>query len=211
MIYFFKFQAAHLQRWIFPAIMCKIVPFASTLSVNVSIITLVAISLDRYYVILYPFKQKLSVKKCIIILVGIWIVSILMSLVKLINFGIRTGPNGYPVCTPLIDKVDTIETIVLAITQYIVPFFIISFTYFRIGYHIYFDDTPESVTYNHCKNKRKVTLFSSLHVRIFFVLNFYFRLFLNRLLRWFSSLLSYSWYVGLPYSFSMCLTLSFPI
>lgn len=200
-----QFQAAYLQRWIFPDVMCKIVPFAATLSVNVSIITLVAISLDRYYVILYPFRQKLRLKQCIAILFIIWIVSILMSLFKLINYGVIVTTEPYSddssessdlnettttsvleqstsllldeelirsrdhlnsslsmayvehrQCTPLNEQLDGVEVVFLAVMQYIVPFFIISFTYFRIGYHIYFDDSPSSVTQNQSTNKRKV-------------------------------------------------------
>lgn len=176
-----KFQAAYLQRWIFPDIMCKIVPFAATLSVNVSIITLVAISLDRYYVILYPFRQKLRLKQCILILVLIWIVSILMSLFKLLNYDVHTSSFDdddeefdsitstsattttststaqlRKVCEPQKEHLDNIETVFLVVMQYIVPFFIISFTYFRIGFHIYFDDSPSSVTQNHSANKKKV-------------------------------------------------------
>lgn len=54
----FQFQTALLQKWIFPRIACKIAPFAATLSVNVSILTLVAISLDRYHEILSPANSK---------------------------------------------------------------------------------------------------------------------------------------------------------
>lgn len=180
--------------------MCKIVPFAATLSVNVSIITLVAISLDRYYVILYPFRQKLRLKQCIMILFLIWIVSILMSLFKLVNYEVSyaiwpessssdsslnsttnltsssmmipenthqphvdnaSNSSAFvrqKVCGPYNEQLDGIEVVFLAIMQYIVPFFIISFTYFRIGYHIYFDDSPSSVTQNQSANKRKVIL-----------------------------------------------------
>jgi hypothetical protein len=134
--------------------MCKIVPFSSTLSVNVSIITLVAISLDRYYVILYPFKQKLKIKQCIFILIVIWIVSVLMSCTKLVNFHVEVV-NDVKQCGPANPFVNQCENIALAITQYLVPFILISFTYFRIGYHIYFDDSPSSVT-DQGKNKRKV-------------------------------------------------------
>ena len=43
----FQFYAALLQRWDLPEFMCKFCPFTQTLSVNVSIFTLVMISLDR--------------------------------------------------------------------------------------------------------------------------------------------------------------------
>ena len=134
--------------------MCKIVPFSSTLSVNVSIITLVAITLDRYYVILYPFKQKLKIKQCIIILIFIWIISVLMSCIKLLNYH-TIMENNQKKCEKKDRFIDQCEFVLLAIFQYLVPFIIISITYFRIGYHINFDDSPNSIT-DQGKNKRKV-------------------------------------------------------
>lgn len=44
----FQFHAALLQRWDLPAFMCQFCPTVQILSVNISIFTLVAISLDRY-------------------------------------------------------------------------------------------------------------------------------------------------------------------
>ena len=43
----FQFHAALLQRWDLPAFMCQFCPTVQILSVNISIFTLVAISLDR--------------------------------------------------------------------------------------------------------------------------------------------------------------------
>jgi leucokinin receptor len=43
----FQFHAALLQRWDLPEFMCQFCPTVQILSVNVSIFTLVAISLDR--------------------------------------------------------------------------------------------------------------------------------------------------------------------
>ena len=43
----FQFYAALVQRWDLPAFMCKLCPFAQTLSVNVNIFTLLLIARDR--------------------------------------------------------------------------------------------------------------------------------------------------------------------
>lgn len=43
----FQFHAALLQRWDLPEFMCQFCPTVQILSVNVSIFTLVAISMDR--------------------------------------------------------------------------------------------------------------------------------------------------------------------
>ena len=115
--------------------MCKIAPFAATLSVNISVYTLVLISLDRYRHIVNPFKHKIKTNECYIILAILWTLSLLLSLVKLINF--KTDyidvDNTVMICGPMNYDLHKIETITLIIIQYIIPFIIISFTYSYIA------------------------------------------------------------------------------
>lgn len=126
--------------------MCKIAPFAATLSVNISIITLVALSIDRYYVILHPFKAKLRFKSCFIIVIFIWLFSFAFSSLHLYNFQINEFDTHIR-CLPSQNPVYfEYHSIVLVFIQYVIPFIIISFTYTHIGIHIYFDDSPSSVT-----------------------------------------------------------------
>jgi leucokinin receptor len=56
----FQFQAALLQRWNLPAVMCPFCPFVQVLSVNVSIFTLTAIAIDRHRAILSPLRLVTS-------------------------------------------------------------------------------------------------------------------------------------------------------
>lgn len=164
----FQFQAAYLQRWIFPDVMCKIAPFASTLSANVNITTLVAISLDRYHVILHPLEQKLSKKQCIYIILMIWFVSVSMSVGKLFNYTVFYFIDQKQ-CGPESDTLFKYEIIILAILQYIVPFFIISFTYFKIGYNIYFGYRPASVNDTQSKTKKKAIKMIFIVVSLFII------------------------------------------
>ena len=166
----FQFQTALLQRWIFPRILCKIAPFAATLSVNVSILTLVAISIDRYHVILYPFKQKLRMKQCYFIIIFIWLISLLLSIIKLLNFNSQQDLNkNVLICGPTDILIHKYETIILIIIQYIIPFILILFTYSRIGFHIYYDDSPNSVTNNQSQNKKKVIKMILIVVILFMI------------------------------------------
>jgi hypothetical protein len=66
-----------------------VAPFASTLNINVSVLTLAAISLDRFYVIFYPLQPKLRFKHFLYIMSLIWIVSILISSFNLFIYEIR--------------------------------------------------------------------------------------------------------------------------
>jgi neuropeptide Y receptor len=165
-MFFLKFQAAYLQKWIFPDIMCKIVPFASNLSVNVSILTLIAISIDRYYMIVYSFKKKLKIAHCIFILLAIWIVSFLLSITKIFNNAIFNAPlnnnqtnenenKTYKVCYYHSEEISTYETYFLAAVQYIIPLLILTFIYFRIAYYVYFERNS-SLIKEKLKSKRKV-------------------------------------------------------
>ena len=138
--YFLKFQAAYLQKWIFPNIMCKLIPFAAALSVSVSILTLVAISLDRYYIIVYPQKRKLKLKQCIFLLIGIWIVSILMSSCRLQYLSVEKFKNSVKEinrCEVIDFELYHFEIYFFAISQYFLPLLTITFIYSRISYYIY--------------------------------------------------------------------------
>ena len=124
---------------------------------------MVTISLDRYYVILHPFKPKLRIKQSYIILILIWIVSIALSSMKLYNYHSYFNTNiGKKICEPFNEYLNKYETIFLVLLQYIIPFFIIICTYFRIILHIYMDDCPNSVTNNQKKNKKKVGSFQEI-------------------------------------------------
>jgi hypothetical protein len=153
----FQFQSALLQKWIFPSVLCKIAPFASTLSVNVSIFTLVAISIDRYFVILYPFNEKLTMKQCYLILIFIWLLSVMLGMTKLFNFNADFDLNiNVLVCGPNYLVIHKYDTIFLLIIQYIIPFILILFTYTCIGFHIYTHEPPSSISSLHSINKKKV-------------------------------------------------------
>ncbi|CAF3062394.1 unnamed protein product [Rotaria socialis] len=73
----FQFQAAALQKWLLPHFLCKLAPLVQVLSVDVSIYTLVlvTISLDRCYAMLYPLKPKLSRKSAFILFIVIWVIA----------------------------------------------------------------------------------------------------------------------------------------
>ncbi|CAK9300529.1 unnamed protein product [Gordionus sp. m RMFG-2023] len=77
----FQFQAALLQRWVLPNIMCPLAPFVQTLCVNVSVLTLTIVALDRWSAVMRPLKPRLLSKNTAkIILILFWILSLLSSL-----------------------------------------------------------------------------------------------------------------------------------
>ncbi|CAF1461211.1 unnamed protein product [Adineta ricciae] len=65
--------------WPFGNLMCKLVQAVSHVSIAANVLTYVAISLDRYFAIIHPLRTKLTHKQTIMILCGIWILSLLVS------------------------------------------------------------------------------------------------------------------------------------
>lgn len=59
---------------------CTLLPFASTLAINVNTFSMMAASIERFVAIVYPFVAKLKKRKCGFIIAAIWIVSIVVSL-----------------------------------------------------------------------------------------------------------------------------------
>lgn len=50
-----------IGRWVFGAAMCHVVSGAQAVSVYISSLTLTAIALDRYIVIMFPFRERMRV------------------------------------------------------------------------------------------------------------------------------------------------------
>jgi len=72
--------SALLQSWRFGETLCHIVPMTLGVSVHVSTLTSTAIAVDRYIVIVHPFKPRINLTACILLIVAIWITSISISL-----------------------------------------------------------------------------------------------------------------------------------
>nr|XP_003221883.1 PREDICTED: neuropeptide FF receptor 2 isoform X2 [Anolis carolinensis]XP_008110385.1 PREDICTED: neuropeptide FF receptor 2 isoform X2 [Anolis carolinensis]XP_008110386.1 PREDICTED: neuropeptide FF receptor 2 isoform X2 [Anolis carolinensis]XP_016849630.1 PREDICTED: neuropeptide FF receptor 2 isoform X2 [Anolis carolinensis] len=65
-----------ISGWPFGNIACKMNGMVQGISVSASVFTLVAIAVDRFRSIVYPFKQKLTIWTAIFIIVVIWVLAI---------------------------------------------------------------------------------------------------------------------------------------
>ena len=185
-----KYQAAILQHWIWPSFVCKLAPFATTLNVNVSIFTLVAITLDRSYVILYPLREKLKMQHFFIIVSLIWILASLISslnlfVYELVPFNVtsnETNSNSssssfFDSNVSLIYRCDTTHeelyryyTLSLTIVQFALPISIFIVSYSAIYTNLNFKyQQPRSPNSKLVRNKQKVIkmIFIVLFIFIF--------------------------------------------
>lgn len=123
-----------LGKWVFGSIICHLVSYAQATSVYVSSLTLTAIAIDRFFVILHPLRQRMKFSTCFFILLGIWIFSMLITLPYGICMKVRLH-EGHEVCEedwPIVnlEKAFGCSTLVL---QFIIPFCIIAYCYLRIS------------------------------------------------------------------------------
>jgi len=69
-----------LQTWVFGEALCHIVPMVLGVSVHVSTLTSTAIAVDRFFVIVYPFRPRISMAHCLFLIAAIWLLSMSISL-----------------------------------------------------------------------------------------------------------------------------------
>jgi hypothetical protein len=154
-----------------PHFLCKLAPFVQILSVDVSIYTLVAVSLDRYHVMLHPLKPKLSTRAAFMIFIVIWLIALASSIPSLMfynvyfmeNYGYRCLPytyEQYQQSDPTARFIDLHKIYIVynIYSQYVIPFIIISCAYFRIASHLYFSKPVGQTKHQEviARNKRKV-------------------------------------------------------
>ncbi|KAH9524748.1 Neuropeptide FF receptor 2 [Bulinus truncatus] len=123
-----------LNSWIFGKALCHIVPMILCISVYVSTLTSTAIAVDRYFVIVYPFKPRMKIYMCVLMIVAIWIISISISLPLGIYHEVEKS-NGSYVCSEQWPKPQARQffTVTSLVLQYIVPCSIISFCYTMVS------------------------------------------------------------------------------
>ncbi|KAK3094618.1 hypothetical protein FSP39_004088 [Pinctada imbricata] len=123
-----------LNSWMFGEVLCHIVPMSQAISVYVSTLTSTAIAVDRYFVIVYPFKPRMKIFVCLLMIVAIWIISISISLPLGIYMSLKPDGENF-MCTedwprPQAGQFFTVTSLVL---QYVVPCSIITYCYTKVS------------------------------------------------------------------------------
>ncbi|XP_056427506.1 prolactin-releasing peptide receptor-like [Hyla sarda] len=128
--------AFNSKGWVFGKFMCSFVFLIQPVTVYVSVFTLTAIAVDRYYATVHPLKRRISVTTCVYVLGGIWLLSFaLVGPAIAHTYYKEFQQQGFAICEELwIDK----ETARLAygystlIITYILPLSAVSLSYICI-------------------------------------------------------------------------------
>ena len=144
-----------LNYWPFGELMCPIVCYIQIAAVFLSSYTLVAMSIDRYIVLVHPFKPRITVKQTSLTIVGIWIISLTIPLPTLVKARVIYFSNTTGQCQE--DWQNNTERytygLSLMILHYFAPLTILLFSYSKIGYNIWVKNIQGTD-----RNKRRLQL-----------------------------------------------------
>ncbi|XP_068004671.1 prolactin-releasing peptide receptor-like, partial [Melanerpes formicivorus] len=72
--------AFEVRGWLFGTFLCHFVTLLQAATVFVSVLSLTAIAIDRYVVVAYPLRRRVSRRSCVCLVACIWLLSLLASL-----------------------------------------------------------------------------------------------------------------------------------
>ncbi|KAK7895871.1 hypothetical protein WMY93_021196 [Mugilogobius chulae] len=140
-----------ITGWPFGSVVCKLSGMVQGISVSASVFTLVAIAVDRFRCIVYPFKQKLTIATSKMIIAIIWVLAvfimcpsgIMLQVTKENNFLIVVDHNNST--RPFYwcrenwpnQEMRKIYTTVLFANIYLAPLSLIVIMYARIGFILF--------------------------------------------------------------------------
>ncbi|XP_038255639.1 neuropeptide FF receptor 2 [Dermochelys coriacea] len=176
--------------WPFGSMVCKMSGMVQGISVSASVFTLVAIAVDRFRCIVYPFKQKLTISTAVVILAVIWVLAIAImcpSAVMLqvqeekyfrviLGYGNQTSPIYWCREDWPNQEMRKIYTTVLFTNIYLAPLSLIVIMYARIGITLFNKATPvrgkQSQEQRHSVSKKKQKVIKMLIiVALLFILS----------------------------------------
>lgn len=123
--------------WSWGSLLCHIMPFAQGCSVYISTLTLMSIAIDRFFVIIYPFRPRMKIETCVSVIIMIWTFAITVTMPYAVfmtyydldigRFCEETWPS---------EKLRRLFGSVTSILQFVLPFIVIAFCYTCVSFKL---------------------------------------------------------------------------
>lgn len=149
------------QGWLFGIFMCYFIKLMQSTTVFVSVLSLTAIAVDRYVVVVYPVHRRIRPRSCAYVIALIWLVSIGISMptplhtqyIKINHLGINMI-----ICEELWDRREhqgLLYSCMVFLLFYMLPVGAVSISYCAITYHLKRRKVPGADLHSHDKWSRK--------------------------------------------------------
>ena len=123
-----------LNRWVFGEVLCHLVTCAQAISIYISSLTLTAIAIDRFVVIIYPFRARMLTSTCVALILCTWLFSTGATLPYGVYVEYRIIAGGDYVCEENFpDDLRLTFGTITTVLQFVVPFLIMTITYTLIS------------------------------------------------------------------------------
>ncbi|XP_054264099.1 neuropeptide SIFamide receptor-like [Macrosteles quadrilineatus] len=162
-----------MAAWTMGWLLCKTIPYLQGVSVNASINTLVAISVERCLAICYPLRWQMTLQACRSAVIFIWVFSFTITLPWAVFFKLQTPYEGsdFETCreswpTPYSENVYFV--VANLVMCYLLPLCLISVCYFLIWRRVCCRTLPgeQHGNGNHLIHRSKVKVIKMLLVVI---------------------------------------------
>ena len=161
---------------------CKLVKFMGVLSIAVSIITLVFITVDRYFAILHPLRDMRFIRNTKLVTAVIWISSSLFFLLYLLLYDVVKSADGFQwECGMVWNFFSSDRSVQVSITRayfmtmflilYLVPLVVIAWVHVLIGRHVCSRQIPGEPT-AHQRHQNELSKRKVLRMIIIVVVTF---------------------------------------
>lgn len=145
-----------IQNWIFGSFLCFFLPMIQFFPIHASMLTFLMIAIDRYRVIVNPFKARAPAGLCII---GAWVGAICVVLphavyIKYIDLGALFGQKFHGVGICYVNMERHIEEYFRAmfVTMYALPLAIIAFLFVKVSAELKSNEMAPTVVHYRISN-----------------------------------------------------------
>ncbi|XP_075049558.1 prolactin-releasing peptide receptor-like [Mixophyes fleayi] len=153
--------AFEVRGWLFGKFMCHFVILMQAATVFVSVLSLTAIAIDRYVVVVYPIRRRIGCKSCVYIVSVIWMVSIGVSLPTSMNthyLDLKNVGLDMIVCEEFWKHQENqrlLYSCTILLLSYMLPLFAVTISYCAIAYHLRRRNVPGATSHNQEKWSKK--------------------------------------------------------
>lgn len=168
----FTFTMVMLDNWIFSEPMCPIVLYMQTVSVTASVCTNMAIGIDRFWVVTFPLRSRITKSRSKIVIALVWLISFGLSSIQLVvGRAVRTpyAPGLHRTACEEVwfEPAKTWRrayTFFILILTYLLPLGILSLTYSIVAVRLWQRTAPGNADQardsQQLRSKRKVSYIS---------------------------------------------------